>query len=174
MIVRTLALAAGIGGAAALSQFPEFSQQYVQRLGGAVDELSRVADDFDASAHAEGLSRAQALEQMQGTEFVARRRADMERSFLRLERLQSDLQMLRGHGPFMRAYRVGRLSDRDIVARTWDDFAPAVPLTLAGAIFAALGFVAGWGGLRAIMALIRRITLRRRLGGKPSKDATGA
>ena len=37
MILRVLAVAAGLAGAGTLSQFPEFSQQYVQRLGGAVD-----------------------------------------------------------------------------------------------------------------------------------------
>ena len=42
MILRTMALAAGLTGAATLSQFPEFSQQYTQRLGGAVDELSAI------------------------------------------------------------------------------------------------------------------------------------
>lgn len=161
MILKTLALAGGLGGAAALSQFPEFSQQYVQRLGGAVDELTRVAADFDASAASVGLSREAALAQMQGTDFVARRRADMERSFARLERLEADLAALRGHGPFMRAYRSASLSDRDIAARTWGDFAPAVPLNRAGAIFAALGFVAGWGGLRALAGLLRRVLPRR-------------
>lgn len=33
MIAKTLTLAAGVSGAAAMSQFPEFSKQYVQRLG---------------------------------------------------------------------------------------------------------------------------------------------
>ncbi|MEM9851772.1 MAG: DUF2937 family protein, partial [Pseudomonadota bacterium] len=49
-------LAGGCAMLCATSQFPEFSQQYVQRLGGAVDELRRVAADFDASARAAGLT----------------------------------------------------------------------------------------------------------------------
>jgi len=40
--MRILATAGGIAGAVALSQFPEFSQQYVQRLSGATDELRAV------------------------------------------------------------------------------------------------------------------------------------
>lgn len=67
MIVRTLTLVAALSAGAATSQFPEFSQQYAQRLGGAVDALAEVVADFDASAQAEGLTRTQALEQMQGT-----------------------------------------------------------------------------------------------------------
>ena len=38
-MIRTLTLAGALAGAVSLSQFPEFSQQYLQRLSGAVDEL---------------------------------------------------------------------------------------------------------------------------------------
>ena len=44
---------AGIGGLAlaiVLSQFPEYAQQYTQRLGGAVDELRVITEDFDRAA----------------------------------------------------------------------------------------------------------------------------
>ena len=50
MILRALTLAGGLTGAAVSSQFPEFSQQYTQRLGGAVDALAVVVADFDAMA----------------------------------------------------------------------------------------------------------------------------
>ncbi|MEO1364377.1 MAG: DUF2937 family protein, partial [Pseudomonadota bacterium] len=62
MIARALMLAGGFAGAALTSQFPEYSQQYTQRLGGAVDALAEVVADFDASARAEGLSREAALD----------------------------------------------------------------------------------------------------------------
>ena len=64
MLVRAITLAGGLTGAAGLSQFPEFSQQYIQRLSGAVDELSRVVAEFDADAAALGLSRGEALDQL--------------------------------------------------------------------------------------------------------------
>ncbi|WP_254684706.1 DUF2937 family protein [Sulfitobacter sp. JL08] len=88
MITRTLVLAGGVASAATLSQFPEYAQQYTQRLGGAVDALGQVVADFDASAAAEGLTREQALAQMTGTAFVERRRDDMQRSFARHARLK--------------------------------------------------------------------------------------
>ena len=161
MIVRALTLAGGIAAAGATSQFPEFSQQYAQRLGGAVDELTRVVADFDASASAEGLSRAQALEQMAGTAFVERRRVDMERSIARQEQLVQDLAALRGAGPFSRAYNLGRFSDRELVARTWEDFEPGVPLTFEGAVFAGAGFLAGIAAIWAAFAVLR-LPFRRR------------
>src|SRR5688572_1167100 len=54
-------IAAAFGGLVA-SQFPEFAQQYRQRLGGAVDELLRVVADFDADASRNQLTREAALQ----------------------------------------------------------------------------------------------------------------
>jgi len=143
MILRTLTLAGGLTAAAATSQFPEFSQQYLQRLGGAVDALSEVAADFDASAAGSGLSRAAALDQLRGSEFLDRRRVDMTNTFRRLETLRTDLVTLQGQGPFMRAYHAARLTDQPLARATLAAYKPALPLTFAGALFAAAGFLAG-------------------------------
>ena len=59
-MIRILAMAGGLAGAMALSQFPEFSQQYMQRMAGAVDELRGVVLAFDQSASQAGLTRAEA------------------------------------------------------------------------------------------------------------------
>ena len=141
MIVRALTLAGGLAGAATMSQFPEFSQQYIQRLGGAVDALGQVVADFDASAQAVGLSRDMALAQMQGGDFLNRRRADMTQTFGRYAALQADLNALRGTGPFMRAYHLPRLTDPQIAKAAWDEYQPAVPLNFAGITFGGVGFV---------------------------------
>ena len=61
-MIGVLRLAVAVCVAIVLSQFPAFSDQYVQRLGGQVDALTRVAADFDASAEGAGLTRDQALE----------------------------------------------------------------------------------------------------------------
>lgn len=61
MISKGLATAGGLCCALAASQFPEFSQQYKQRLSGAVDELAWVVERFDADAAALGMSRDAAL-----------------------------------------------------------------------------------------------------------------
>lgn len=164
MIARTLTLAAGLAGAAGLSQFPEYSQQYTQRLSGAVDELTRVVADFDRSAAAEGLTRAEALSAMTGTAFVERRRADMTRTFARHERLSADLAALRSAGPFTRAYRIAHIDDPEIAARALQDFRPALPLSFAGLTFAAAGFVLATLALTLLRDLAALLTapLRRR------------
>lgn len=137
-MIRVMALAAGVCGAATFSQAPEFAQQYEQRLGGAVDALHQVVADFDASAQAEGLSRADALASMIGSDFVARRRADMERTIDRYDRLSSDLAKLKTPG--------GALMlnfDPTLAKQTWTAFKPAAPLTPSGIGFGAAGFVSG-------------------------------
>ena len=155
MIVRASTLAGGLAVGAGTSQFPEFSQQYAQRLGGAVDALSEVVADFDTSAAVEGLSRSEALEQMIGADFIERRRADMERTFDRHAVLTEDLRLLAEAGPFMRAYHAARFTDGDVASAAWDVFEPAVPLNLTSAIFAGFGFFVGLIAMSSLMAVIR-------------------
>jgi hypothetical protein len=161
VILRSLVFAGGLAGALTTSQFPEFSQQYTQRLGGAVDALSEVVADFDASATASGLSRAEALSQLQGTPFLERRRSDMARSIVRYERLSADLAALAGQGPFMRAYNAARFTDGDIARAAWTAYEPALPLNFAGLIFAAAGFVLGSAVFGIATRVLRRPFRRR-------------
>ncbi|MFD0857698.1 DUF2937 family protein [Roseovarius aquimarinus] len=163
MLGRALTLAGGIAGAAGLSQFPEFSQQYVQRLGGAVDELSRFVAEFDADAAALGLGRAAALEDLaEGSAMGAKRAETMGRVIVRHERLSADLRVLRDAGPFTRAYRMRSFADPEIAGAAWEAFEPALPLTPAGGIFAGTGFAAGMAVSGAFLALLRAPFRRRR------------
>ena len=158
--MRILALAGGIAGAVALSQFPTFSQQYVQRLSGAVDELRAVTIAFDTTARVAGLSREEALDVMGGSEFQNRLRDDMRTRIYRYERLNADYQALAAAAPLERLARAWRFRDADLARRTWDDFEPAVPVTSEAAILAGIGFAGGWGIVSLILGLALR-PLRR-------------
>ena len=154
MILRALVLSGGLAGGAVTSQFPEFSQQYLQRLGGAVDALHEVVSDFDASAQAVGLTRDTALAQMTGTDFMDRRRQDMAATFARYETLSTALTQREGQGPFMRAYHMPQMRDRKIAAAAWEVFEPALPLNFAGVVFAGFGFLLGALGLAVLYKII--------------------
>ncbi|MEM6305220.1 MAG: DUF2937 family protein [Pseudomonadota bacterium] len=154
-MLRALTLSAGVVGAGVSAQFPGFSQQYVQRLGGAVDALGVVAADFDASAAAAGLDREQALAQLQGSAFLDSRRADMTRTIARHARLSADLAALEGQGPFTRAYEAARFTDPQIARAAWAAFEPALPLNMAGGLFALMGFLAGGTLVRTLIGLLR-------------------
>ena len=162
-MIRTLTMAGGIAGAVALSQFPEFSQQYMQRMSGAVDELRGVVVAFDLTATASGLTRQEALDRMQGDDFQEGLRDTIETSINRYESLSTNLTALRSATPLERLGQFYRFSDTDLAQRTWQDFKPAVPVTTDGLIAAGIGFLVGWLGLGLLFAGLRRMF--RRTGG---------
>lgn len=130
--------------AACLSQFPAFSDQYVQRLGGQVDALTKVAAEFDASAERADMTRAEALADLSGSRFRDLHQTDMRRAFARLEHARNDLEMLRLANPLERMALPHRLRDTETLQATWGDFQPAIPVTIAGLWAAGIGFLIGW------------------------------
>ncbi len=163
MIARVLTLAGGLSGAAGLSQYPEFSQQYAQRLGGAVDELHQFVADFDADAASVGASREEALTQLaQGGAIGEARAETMTTTIDRYERLKSALDQLEGAGPFTRAYKAGHINDPEIVKAAWTAFKPAVPLSFEGLIFTGVGFLGGILALSLVFGLLKMLFGRRK------------
>jgi hypothetical protein len=144
MLARVLAMVGGLAGAAGLSQYPEFAQQYTQRLAGQVQALGVVVQDFDRTAERSGLSRDQALEQMTGTAFLSDRGQDMTRTITRYEGLQADYSRLTEASAVQKILMPHRLTDGETFRGTLTDFKPAVPLTLAGMVTTGLGFIGGW------------------------------
>ncbi len=153
-MIRVLCLIGGLTGAAGLSQFPEFSQQYLQRLGGQVDELTRQVKDFDQTALADGLGREEMLEQMAATPLVAGQEAMWRRTFARHARLSENLMILREATPLERLTLPHHMTDRATIAAAWADFTPAMPISAAGAASAGTGFLGGWAVFAAVLSLL--------------------
>jgi hypothetical protein len=154
-MIRTLALAGGVAGGLGLSQFPEFSQQYTQRLGGAVDELSRQIRRYEADAAEAGLTLEALLAGLAREGPLAQKQAaNMAEDVARHGRLSADLDALEGAGPFMRARLATHLADREIAARAYEAFKPAIPASFEGAVFAGTGAFAGWAAISAILAVL--------------------
>ncbi len=156
MLTRALALTAGLTGAVGVAQFPEYSQQYVQRLGGAVDELSRFMDEFDADAARLDMSRSAALVDLaQGNQMGAARADTIVRTIERHERFSRDLEQMQGLGPFSRARYATRFNDGELAGRVWENYKPAMPVTFEGAMFAELGFLSGLALFSVLIYLLR-------------------
>ena len=151
---KVLALVAGLAGGAGASQAPEFTQQYLQRLAGQVDALAVVVADFDASAAKAGLTRVQALEELQGSAFLDSRRDDMIRTFGRYAGLSADLVALRQASVMERLTMPWRFTDAATINATWADFRPGVQLTFEGAVAGGAGFAAGWLALQAVLSAL--------------------
>lgn len=161
-MIRIVAFLGGLSGAVGLSQFPEFSQQYLQRLAGSVDELRGFVLEFDQSASKAGITREDALAEISGSTFLNQHQEDTAGKIERYEQLNANYVALKEAEPLQRLSQVYRFTDTDLARRTWDDFRPAVPVTLDGFICAAIGFVAVWLVFRLIFAGIGRLFRRRR------------
>jgi len=128
-------------GAVAFSQVPEFIQQYVQRLGGHLDEARRQLEQFQATAAQSGLSLDQLIHATAATAdpAVARLGAVIRASQARVAVLSADEQAIRGAHLFARPFVFLHHADPAIVRATWSIFRPAVPTTFEGLIYALTG-----------------------------------
>lgn len=146
MLRQLIAGIGGIGLAVTLSQFPEYAQQYTQRLGGAVDELRVITQDFDRAAEAGGLDRQTALSRYSASQdtFLADRGDSMVRTFDRYEALSQTLAQIEGAGPVERLQSLPAYLDTDIGRRTLEAYRPAVPVTMEGILYAGGGFILGY------------------------------
>lgn len=142
-------IVAGIGGLTlglALSQFPEYAQQYTQRLGGAVDELRVITEDFDRGAAEGGLDRVTALARYNASndQFLAGRGGSMSATFQRYDSLSTTLARIEGAGAVERLQSLPAYLDSDIGRRTLENYRPAVPVTMEGILYAGGGFILGY------------------------------
>lgn len=150
MILRQAALLFGLLLGFMTSQLPEFAQQYRQRLGGAVDELNRVLDEFDADAARLRMSREQGMDRLARSSdaFVSQRADRLREDSARAARLERQLADFRAAGPIGRLGVMARDFDVQVASRAWGSYEPAVPVTVEGALIAIAGFFTGWGFLR--------------------------
>lgn len=174
LIVRIVgALAAGF----LFSQSTEFTQQYLQRLGGAADELRTVVQRFDDSAHLEGLQRDAAIERLRSAadSFVARQGNDAASLVARQEEVERRYDKLTNTAPLLRPFEALADPDWPIMARAFDDFRPALPITADGLFLTIAGFAGGWGvgaGAAGVHGIRKRRRARRAAAGGPTTNGS--
>ena len=158
MMFRRFALLAGLLVAALASQLPEFAQQYRQRLGGAIDELSAAVAQFDAEASALSLTREQAIERLRANDDILaqERGASVAEGARRRDRLERQRQAFQADGPVARYVTLAEDFDPAIARQAYGDFQPALPVTPDGLIAAAVGFLIGWALVHLVTLPIRR------------------
>ena len=172
MVSRVVAIAVGAACALVLAQFPEFAQQYSQRLGGRLDELRGFVERFDADAARAGLTRDQGLAEFDkpGSSFLKDRGADAAVMIHRFEAFDAAKTALDTAAPFERLLVFVRTYDREVGQAAYADFRPAVPATLEGAAHAGAGFLAGV----VLSTLAFGLGRRARLSGPASPGGTAA
>ena len=160
---RILAGIGGLGLAVTLSQFPEYAQQYTQRLGGAVDELRVIATEFDREAQAGGLDRVSALQRYNASNdaFLAGRGTSMSATLQRYDELSATLARIEKADPVERFQQLPAYLDTDIGRRTLESYKPAIPVTMEGILYAGGGFILGYLVLSGLWRFIA-LPFRRR------------
>jgi hypothetical protein len=130
-------------GAIGFSQLPEFMQQYVQRLGGHLDEARRQVERFEQVAQQSGLTLDRLIGQTSANSdaAVAKLGAVMTDAVSRVESLSAAQSAIQGAAIWQRPFVFFAHLDRDIARATWSVFKPAVPTTAEGAIYAIIGIV---------------------------------
>ena len=164
MFTRRLAVAIGLLFALIGTQGPEFSQQYRQRLGGALDELKRIVSTFNADAAKQSVTPVEAIARLEGNPdpLAQARGAAIEADIARRDKLQGALDAMQGAGPVQRLTAMAADFDPVIADDTFQNFEPAVPVTSEALLVGALALVIGWGGTHVCAWPIRRRWRERR------------
>ena len=152
-------------GAIAFSQFPEFMQQYLQRLGGHLDEARRQLEQFRHAAAQSGLTLDQLIHQTSTNSdaAVARLGGVMTAAVDRVHDLETTQFALLHASVWTRPFVFFRHVDPGIARNTWTIFKPAVPTTPEGLGYALLGIFVLLGVYHlGIKWPVRRIVRRRR------------
>jgi hypothetical protein len=134
-------------GAVVFTQLPEFIQQYLQRLGGHLDEARRQVESFTLVAAASNITVAQLIERTKQTpdEAVSRLSQTMSDAVARVDHLAAADAAIRNASPWMKPFVFLANVDGDIARGTWDIYKPAVPTTAEGFVYAGLGILIVWG-----------------------------
>ena len=161
---RFLGVIGGIALGLVLSQFPEYAQQYTQRLGGAVDELRAITEDFDKAAVDGGLSREQAFARYDASSdaFLEGRGQSMETTFGRYAALSTTLARIEGADAVERLTMLPKFFDSEIGQRTLENFKPGIPVTMEGFAYTGVGVLAGYSIVSALTAFLLLPFRRRR------------
>lgn len=167
MIGRIVNGIAAALGAVVFAQFPAFYQQYLQRLGGRLDQAKLDVDRIMEDAATLGRTLEAYVQELLASGTDAARLAakrEMER-MENADELAKAYEALSQAGPLERPLAFAQHLDRDLLQETARVFEPAVPVTPEGFVYAGVGILFGllvqWGcetGGRRVAATINRKT----------------
>jgi hypothetical protein len=168
---RALSIVGGLALGLSFAQFPEYAQQYEQRLGGAVDELRIIVEDFDRGAASFGLNREDALLRYAASpdEFLQDRGLSMRMTIARYERLSADLAALQSASALQRAQLLPRYLDSDVGTRALESFEPGVPATGEALAWGLAGMAVGYLMLHPFLSFLT-LPFRWRSGRLPRRN----
>ncbi len=152
---RWILIGFGLICAAVLTQVPTFHQQYLQRLGGHVDELARQVAALDERAAKVGTDRYGYIRDFVGNQnatvqLEGRHLLDM---VTRHVVLSNSLNRLTEMPMLYVGAALAVEADPAIALGALENFRPAVPLTIHGVGYGVAGFFLGFFGLMILFSL---------------------
>ena len=130
-------------GAVLFCQLPEFIQQYLQRLGGRLDEARRQLAQFTEVAAKSKLTLAEFIQRTShnADESVARLADVMSNTVARVDSLAAADLAIRNASLWKKPFVFFAQFDPSIARATFDIYKPAVPTTVEGLSYAILGML---------------------------------
>jgi len=130
-------------GAVLFSQGPEFMQQYLQRLGGHLQEAQRQLGLFRQAATQSGQTLEAFITETRtnSNAGVAHLSSVMSDALDRTASLQAAHDALTHSSLWARPFVFAQHLDPDIARATWAAYLPAVPTTLEGLVYALAGML---------------------------------
>ncbi|RED51300.1 DUF2937 family protein [Aestuariispira insulae] len=144
--------------AIALSQFPEFQQQYKQRLGGTLDELNRQVAALDIRASDAGMERYDYIRHfLDNSDMVIQSEGQNLSNMLgrrvSVQKAIDEMDNARAHELlFTMLLRL----DTATAQATLENYRPAIPVTVSGFVHALFGFVVGYLLIGYVSLLVPR------------------
>ncbi|HOP63300.1 MAG TPA: DUF2937 family protein [Spirochaetota bacterium] len=134
---------AATAGAIIFMQVPAFIVQYLQRLGGHVDELKLLIGKYKAAAADNGrtLEEYVNLHIQSGVNEFSSTGSLMSENIERFNSLSNAYQQLSGASGIKKFFIFIRNSDMDIIKGTCKDFVPGISLNIDSILYAAAGIV---------------------------------
>ncbi len=132
-----------VAGALVFSQAPEFAQQYLQRLGGHVDEAKRIVKQYQETAAQSGLSLDTFIARTNANAdaAVAKLGGVMSSAVARVQELEASQGAIQNASVWTRPFMLVRHGDPEIAEATWQIFKPALPITGEGLLYAIIGML---------------------------------
>lgn len=154
---------AALTGAVAMAQFPQFVAQYIQRLGGHVDEAGRNVESYRRTAEGVGKSLELYVQHLtrSGDSVVVSMGQKITEDLSRYNGLLAAMKELKDATPFNKFFIFVKNLNFDIFSGTLRDFTPGMPVTAEGLCYALVGMIIGmamyWLIKKGVVALVRRI-----------------
>lgn len=151
--------ALAIVGSVSLAQFPQFYSQYLQRLGGHLDEARRIVAEYSEAAASFNLSLHDyiGIHQSASNPVLQSTGSIIDNSLARLGQLERSFQALENSTLFNRWWLFLKNLDPAIFSQTCSQYTPGLPLTIESLFYALAGLLIICGIYQGIKWIIKKL-----------------